>query len=76
MAACTSAALHARDQTNDPTVCALTPAFADSRRRRRANSYNFEEPTLYALIFLLFAFTGPGPLSIDEVIAASFDDAD
>jgi putative oxidoreductase len=31
-------------------------------------SYNFEEPTLYALIFLLFFFNGPGPLSVDSII--------
>mmetsp|Transcript_107207 Transcript_107207/g.167451 ORF Transcript_107207/g.167451 Transcript_107207/m.167451 type:complete len:230 (-) Transcript_107207:96-785(-) len=31
-------------------------------------SYNFEEPTLYALIFLLFFFNGAGPLSVDSVI--------
>lgn len=31
-------------------------------------SYNFEEPTLYALIFLLFFFNGSGPLAVDAVI--------
>lgn len=31
-------------------------------------SYNFEEPTLYALIFLLFFFNGSGPLSVDSII--------
>lgn len=31
-------------------------------------SYNFEEPTLYALIFLLFFFNGAGPLSVDSII--------
>ena len=31
-------------------------------------SYDFEEPTLYALIFLLFWFNGAGPLSVDSVI--------
>lgn len=31
-------------------------------------SYNFEEPALYALIFLMFFFNGPGGLSIDAVI--------
>ena len=31
-------------------------------------SYNFEEPTLYALIFLLFFFNGAGPLSVDSAI--------
>ena len=37
-------------------------------------SYNFEEPALYALIFLLFASTGSGPLAVDAAIAQSFDD--
>ena len=41
----------------------------------RADSYNFEEPALYALIFLLFCSTGAGPLSVDEKIAQSFDDS-
>lgn len=31
-------------------------------------SYNFEEPCLYALIFLLFFFNGAGPLSVDSII--------
>lgn len=31
-------------------------------------SYDFEESTLYALIFLLFWFYGAGPLSIDSII--------
>jgi len=31
-------------------------------------SYDFEEPTLYALIFLVFFFNGAGPLSVDSVI--------
>jgi len=31
-------------------------------------SYDFEEPTLYALIFLVFWFNGAGPLSIDSII--------
>ena len=31
-------------------------------------SYNFEEPTLYALIFLTFFFNGAGPLSVDAAI--------
>ena len=31
-------------------------------------SYNFEEPVLYACIFLLFAVVGAGPLSVDEKI--------
>ena len=35
-------------------------------------SYNFEEPLLYALIYLLFTYTGAGPLSVDEKLAKSF----
>jgi len=31
-------------------------------------SYDFEEPALYALIFLLFWFNGAGPLSVDSII--------
>ena len=31
-------------------------------------SYDFEEPTLYALIFFVFWFNGAGPLSIDSFI--------
>mmetsp|Transcript_61150 Transcript_61150/g.72600 ORF Transcript_61150/g.72600 Transcript_61150/m.72600 type:complete len:246 (-) Transcript_61150:144-881(-) len=31
-------------------------------------SYDFEEPALYALIFLVFWFNGAGPLSVDGVI--------
>ena len=31
-------------------------------------SYDFEEPTLYGLIFLLFWFNGAGPWSIDSII--------
>lgn len=31
-------------------------------------SYDFEEPALYALIFLMFWFNGAGPLSIDSII--------
>lgn len=31
-------------------------------------SYDFEEPTLYALICLLFWFNGAGPLSVDSII--------
>lgn len=34
-------------------------------------SYNFEEPTLYALIFLLYFFNGAGPLSVDSAIYKS-----
>ena len=43
-------------------------------------SYDFEEPTLYALIFLLFWFNGAGPLSVDSVIYSAIsqeeEDAD
>mmetsp|Transcript_86117 Transcript_86117/g.251982 ORF Transcript_86117/g.251982 Transcript_86117/m.251982 type:complete len:232 (+) Transcript_86117:66-761(+) len=31
-------------------------------------SYNFEEPALYAFIFLLFFFNGAGPVSADAII--------
>lgn len=31
-------------------------------------SYNFEEPVLYAFIFLLFFFNGAGPVSMDALI--------
>lgn len=31
-------------------------------------SYNFEEPVLYAFIFLLFFFNGAGPVSVDAAI--------
>mmetsp|Transcript_12326 Transcript_12326/g.30206 ORF Transcript_12326/g.30206 Transcript_12326/m.30206 type:complete len:229 (-) Transcript_12326:73-759(-) len=31
-------------------------------------SYDFEEPALYALIFLVFFFNGAGPLSVDSII--------
>ncbi len=31
-------------------------------------SYDFEEPMLYGLIFLMFWFNGAGPLSIDSII--------
>ena len=31
-------------------------------------SYDFEEPMLYSLIFLLFWFNGAGPLSLDSII--------
>jgi len=31
-------------------------------------SYDFEEPMLYALIFLTFWFNGAGPLSVDSII--------
>ena len=41
-------------------------------------SYNFEEPALYGLIFLLFFFNGPGPLSVDSAIYSALapDDDD
>ena len=39
-------------------------------------SYDFEEPTLYALIFLLFWFNGAGPLSIDSIIYDRIKDED
>lgn len=31
-------------------------------------SYDFEEPLLYSLIFLMFWFNGAGPLSVDSII--------
>ena len=31
-------------------------------------SYDFEEPLMYALIFLVFWFNGAGPLSVDSII--------
>lgn len=34
-------------------------------------SYDFEEPLLYALIFLVFWFNGAGPLSVDSFIYKS-----
>ena len=37
-------------------------------------SYNFEEPVLYALIFLLLCYTGAGPFSVDAKLAQAFDD--
>ena len=39
-------------------------------------SYNFEEPLLYALIFLMFFFNGAGPLSVDATIYDSIKDED
>ena len=39
-------------------------------------SYNFEEPALYALIFLLLAGSGAGPFSVDERIAQALKDDD
>lgn len=39
-------------------------------------SYNFEEPALYALIFLLFFFNGAGPVSIDSAIYAAIKTED
>ena len=37
-------------------------------------SYDFEEPLLYSLIFLLFWFNGAGPLSIDSIIYKSISE--
>jgi len=34
-------------------------------------SYDFEEPLLYGLIFLMFWFNGAGPLSVDSIIYKS-----
>merc|ERR1719450_1354784 len=34
-------------------------------------SYNFEEPALYAAIFAMFAVNGPGPISVDALIAGT-----
>jgi putative oxidoreductase len=34
-------------------------------------SYDFEEPLLYSLIFLMFWFNGAGPLSVDSIIYKS-----
>jgi putative oxidoreductase len=31
-------------------------------------SYDFEEPLLYSLIFLMFWFNGAGPISVDSII--------
>ena len=39
-------------------------------------SYNFEEPALYALIFLMFFFNGAGPVSIDSIIYKSIGGED
>ena len=39
-------------------------------------SYDFEEPTLYALIFLLFWFNGAGPLSVDSIIYSNISQED
>ena len=39
-------------------------------------SYDFEEPTLYALICLLFWFNGAGPLSIDSIIYSTISQED
>ena len=39
-------------------------------------SYDFEEPALYGLIFLLFFFNGAGPLSVDSVIYRSISTED
>eukprot|EP00416_Gambierdiscus_australes_P042622 CAMPEP_0171108180 /NCGR_PEP_ID=MMETSP0766_2-20121228/68362_1 /TAXON_ID=439317 /ORGANISM="Gambierdiscus australes, Strain CAWD 149" /LENGTH=215 /DNA_ID=CAMNT_0011569635 /DNA_START=73 /DNA_END=720 /DNA_ORIENTATION=+ len=37
-------------------------------------SYNFEEPALYACIFLLFFFNGAGPVSLDALIYSKVGD--
>jgi len=37
-------------------------------------SYDFEEPMLYALIFLMFWFNGAGPLSVDSVIYSAISE--
>ena len=42
----------------------------------RADSYNYEEPALYGLIFLLFFFNGSGPLSVDAAIYSAISDDD
>lgn len=39
-------------------------------------SYDFEEPMLYALIFLMFWFNGAGPLSVDSVIYSAISQED
>jgi len=39
-------------------------------------SYNFEEPALYALIFLLFFFNGAGPVSLDALIYSTIGKED
>ena len=36
-------------------------------------SYNFEEPVLYALIFLLLSKTGSGPFAVDKKLESFFD---
>mmetsp|Transcript_12596 Transcript_12596/g.17874 ORF Transcript_12596/g.17874 Transcript_12596/m.17874 type:complete len:251 (+) Transcript_12596:180-932(+) len=39
-------------------------------------SYDFEEPMLYCLIFLMFWFNGAGPLSIDSIIYSNISQED
>jgi putative oxidoreductase len=39
-------------------------------------SYDFEEPLLYALIFLMFWFNGAGPLSVDSIIYKAISEED
>jgi len=39
-------------------------------------SYDFEEPLLYALIFLMFWFNGAGPLSVDSIIYSNISQED
>ena len=38
-------------------------------------SYNWEEPALYALIYLTVVVTGAGAFSVDERIDGFFDDS-
>lgn len=39
-------------------------------------SYDFEEPLLYSLIFLMFWFNGAGPLSVDSIIYSNISTED
>lgn len=39
-------------------------------------SYDFEEPLLYSLIFLMFWFNGAGPLSVDSIIYSQISTED
>jgi putative oxidoreductase len=39
-------------------------------------SYDFEEPLMYCLIFLLFWFNGAGPLSVDSIIYSKISTED
>ena len=49
-------------------LCLLHTVGSVLRSQVENYSYNFEEPCLYALIFLLFFFNGAGPLSVDSVV--------